>query len=1056
MNTRIKLSREAVLKCKQFARDCAAKERPEEWGVKNGHVRDVNEIAVDTFIGKIGEEAVSELLKLNGIKVTLDYEITPRGTWDKYDILYNGWGIDVKATKKASKYFFLEWNKIQFRSDAGELPHFFVLTRLDFAFTNLEDFDLENCWVECIGFVSTVDLNEDNPKVITVNAGEFIPGTKTKMTAKSFGIEVTNLDKNWDRLVSLMKNNEAYSLHNYKAPGVIVKTPGPSKEEKAQDEGPKYSVLISTSDMVKYNPDFILSFIKKGIKVLLFMDESKREYYSEIEKSFTREHFAFYSLKHSFKVPELVIYDGNSIRENEKLLYLLAENEVVSTFNIEQYEIEHTGVEQTLIIKASAGTGKTTVMIDRIMYLLAVLENVGPSDIGMITFTNKAAQSMTEKLQTRLLDMYKITGLGRYFELLEQISDMQVSTIDSFFKRVISNEGSALGYGSNVELRSFVYEKKNIIREVINDIYLSEQPDDILDANILSINDMVNTALWAWDELHSRGYFLDDIYTMDFGIANRRENSIINEKLKGIIIEAEKRYQNFKKLNNAFAISDIKADMDALARNSDRVLRQKKFKFLFVDEFQDTDNSQIRSIAWMKKVFGCQLFVVGDVKQSIYRFRGAEETAFDELKEQLKLKGYDASTVKEYNLIKNYRTSPIVMEKLNSLFRLWGKRGLLTWEADVEACINKDGLTKKFKYGPKYNRISSWDIDRETFKEIKELMKKSHHITVLCRSNKKVKAVSEYCRKQGLTCVAVIDGGFYKSKPVRDFYALLGGLLYPDDPRRLYNFILTPYISFDPDIREVIDLEGHKEGLLEYFKGILNKDNWECIQKKTRIVPFFSLVSAIFDRNPLARMAEIRKADSPLYVETADPDIDIESYVLNLNKLMQIIYDNFSGEHVSVLDVFNFLDNKIKTDSGEDLVYPDLNKKGCIVEAMTVHKAKGLEFDAVIVSHVSTPFIWSEEDEKQYNRVHGALITDSSAGVLKVGWKIPVPFNNELYFCNDAYLDMKAEEEQAVRREEARLLYVALTRTERYLTVFVPAEPQGNTWGEYLYDIEER
>ena len=1050
---RITLKKAVVEKCKQFALKCAEKENSENFSQSDAQIRDLARVIDDTFIGKLGEEAVAALMKEHGIDVILDYSITARGQWDNNDINYRNWSIDVKCTKQTSRYFLIEWNKLQFRADCGELPHYFIMTVLGFPFHGLQNFDVDDCIVDCVGYVSTLELKENNPKVLTIRKGTPIPESRsqTNAIADNFGVALKDLQNDWQALCKRIAKEQPFSVEGYRAPGIVEKD-NKAAIVAAEEKLPmKYSWLKSANSCTQVSAAYVEKLIKQGIKVLLFLPKGQSRAYTKLVKAYKRENFALYQIDDGEKLPELEIKDGKLNKNTQEDFTKLCHLPMDKIFNYEQYLVEHADVGGTLIVKASAGTGKTAVMIDRVMFLFATVDGLMPKDIGMITFTNKAASSMMEKLQTRILQMFKVTGNYRYFVLLEQLADMQISTIDSFFKKIIVSEGSHLGYGTNVAIRSFVYEKKKILEEIIDDICRQTEYRDLLEHNVLTINDYVKNAYWIWEELHSRGYFLDDIYKMDFGLACDEKNEIINANLREIIIEAEKRYQHFKIVNNSFTIGDIKADMDALAKNNAEVKRQHSFRFLFIDEFQDTDNSQIHSLAWMSKIFNCQLFVVGDVKQSIYRFRGAEETAFKELERTLLRLGEKKSDIKVYILTKNYRTSANIMGELNRLFRSWHGKNMLTWDADVQSCIEDSGHIRHYKYR-QYS--TKEEISSIAVKEIRELMQQSNHVTVLCRSNSKVSEIASLCRQNGITCVAVLNGGFYQSKPVRDFYALLGALLYPDDNIRLYNLLQSPYVKCKPDLEKIVAFDGDEANVREYFAALLEQENWSELQKKVRTLPFFTLLEKVFAREPLNNVQAHRLAENPLYVETTDADMDIEFYCLNLNKLMQVLYDHFAGDYASLLDVFCFLENKIETDTTEDLVYPDFRQKDCVVEAMTVHKAKGLEFDAVLVPFCTTPFFDVKTAEgKKIQRA--MLITDSHGSPMKVGWAVPDRRDEETKWHNKYYEEMEAEEKQAIRREEARLLYVALTRTKRLLHIITPSVFAMDTWGEYLDDVRE-
>ncbi len=1032
----IRIPLDQIKKCKKFSEDCADHMRPSAFGQKEQRLKD--EIVIDTFIGKIGEVAVQIMLAKKGIEVSPDFRIMDRGEWDDNDFTYNGWQADIKCTKETSQYFLIEWNKLQFRADAGELPHFFILTQLKDSLDNIIQCR-EACEVDVVGYVDTRSLNDNNPIVQILRRGDLIPNTQKAMTADSFCIPLKDMQNDWDQLETQLKTETPFKFDGYHVPG--FHSPKKGKTVTHSSLPMHYSLLLSGNAVHDHTEDEVETYIHSGIKCILFVPQEERKEWESLSKAYDRTAFSLYSVL-SADIPRLELKDGPASKEENEAFEALIRLPMAEVFNHEQYLIEHADTKQVMIVKASAGTGKTTVMIDRIMFLLATVEGLRPKDIGMITFTNHATAVMINKLQQQMLKMYHLTKDYRWQERLEELSDMQISTIDSFFNHVLGDEGNILGYGSQVKVKSYIYEKKRILQEVIDEHFQKHPVKDFLKEYVMSIDGYVNHAYNLWSQLNSRGFFREDINNMDFGNAEDAEDeksATVNQYLRLFISEAEQRYQEFKRKQNSYTMNDIKSDMDALSRSAMKKLHKTQFRFLFIDEFQDTDNSQIRSAVWLQKLMGCQLFVVGDIKQSIYRFRGAEESAFDELKGQLSKSGLAEDMIAEFSLSKNYRTAEKVTKPLNRLFASWGEQGLLKWTEDAVSCVNEDGTYKQRKHSkfvPK--KALALEIKNEL-----NIWKKNSHVCVLTRSNNKVKEFAELCRKEKINCVAKLKGGFYQSDPVRDFAAMLGALLYPMDCRHLYNYLLTPYTSSVPDIKKLYQMDGRTDRLREYFNSLLSVDKWDTYLSLLRYEPVFTIIERIIlEQNPLQRYRKYCEQGFPFYEGVENVDWNTELYKLNLNKLLRIIYENFTGEYVSILEIYSFIQNKIWTNRDEDLIYPEIKDKSSYVECMTVHKAKGDEFETVMLPYTRTPYFPEQTyDERE------TLITSIEGDSLKVAWAFG---HRGEKLCNEFYKNRLEEEQDAVRREEARLLYVALTRAKKNLICFVPYDPDEDTWGYYL------
>lgn len=1041
----IHIDRNMIEKCWQFSTDSAGTQQAVEYGQKNSRPRDVAEIARDNMIGKLGEAAVQLFLQKHGIDIKLDFAIYPRGRWDDFDVDFKGWSFDIKTTKHFGKNFLIEWSKLQFRADAHQVPHYFLMTRLKDDFMDPEADDLPmGVDVELCGFIDSRLLVEENASVKTLEAGDFIPGTHTEMTAKSFCVPFDDLDVDWNGLVDRLLNDQPFNMDSYRAPGVkTVDVPfGPVPSNEAASDLPRYSLLLSGSEVASMSPVEAERLVCAGVCVMVFGKASTLPVWQSLEK-YGRRHFSFHPV--SGVSPCLRIVDGVMTEDQRRLLQDLAVK--APSFNIEQYFVEHApiGPDTAIIVKASAGTGKTTVMIDRIMHLFAMVPDLMPSDVCMVTFTNKAAASMAAKIQEQLVDTAGLVKSRRWREVLENSGGLTVSTIDSFFHGILSSEGGAVGYGVNARLRSFRQEKLQIVRDVINEFFLESPADHNPDRSRLTIHEVVDVVMYVWDKLHSLGYFREEFKTLDFGSILKERNEESSDEwgaqiigsFQKILVEAEGRYQELKHRENAYGVDDIKGEFDELSRAEELPLHRRSFRYLFVDEFQDTDNSQIAALDWLRRRFGCQLFVVGDVKQSIYRFRGAEESAFVELVGRLKSGQKKLRPdVKEYVLKKNYRTSPELIREFNKIFSRWGASSdkLLIWDADAEAGIKGRGTFEI--------RACGW---KESKQMLVDALKGDGHTCVLTRTNSEAARVAALCRSNGLPCIAKLDGGFYQSAPVRHLHAVLGALLYPEDARRLFNALMTPYFGEVPDLQAVLSLQGNDVEISNVLTMQLAKFSWLEMQEESKKFSFFRFLETVLNRSrPVEQYAARRNAGFRPYVENEEL-IDVEMYRDNLNKLLGILYDKFTGDYPTLLSVYSFLNIKMQTDKGETLVYPEIQSIDgrSIIETMTVHKAKGLEFDSVIIPNTNMDFFY--ENPKVGRK--DCIVDCGPDGSFRLGWRLG-------RYMNDQYEKQRDDESMAIRRDEARLLYVAMTRARRRLLIFVPECSKRDTWAELL-DIGE-
>lgn len=1019
-SVRIRLDRSELEECRRFSEECSKTQQAIEFGQADTASRSFAEIARDNMIGKLGEFAVQRFLDEHGIHVELDLDIYARGEWDACDVEWRGWTFDIKCTKSRSRWFLLEWNKLQFRADAQELPHCFILTRLvDDKVVNDLSCLPKFVEVDLVGYVDTRSLKEGAPGVETLPKGSLIPGTRTPLMAQSFGIEDRNLNHDWDGLIRTLKTKKPFSLADYEAPGIVMWDHGADSAKMAAPRpacGSRYSLLVSGSALP--TPGELEDITAQGIKLYAFVSESRMNAYAHLQGRAASRIFSVHG-----RMPSLCLRDGADAHHHSETLETLAE--AAPGFNLEQYFVEHAPVDGDIVVKASAGTGKTTVMIDRMIFLFATDDTLMPADVGMITFTNKATASMTEKLQERVRALYDLTGSARWFAVLERLADLQMSTIDSFFKNILRTEGGALGYGNTARQRSLAYEKRQLLLKILNDLFKNGFPSFSKRRDLFD-NDCVDLAYDIWNKMRGLGFFRESVKAADFGTA---EDEASNRLIAELVRQGDERYEELKHDLNAYAVDDLKAEVAALSQVNIQTLHRRPLRHVFVDEFQDTDNCQIRSLVWLKDLMKASVFVVGDVKQSIYRFRGAQESAFEEFQKRLRQSGCLPAT--EFVLMKNYRTVPNIIKKFNSVFGLFGSQQLLPWDGDAIACFKGTGEMHVRRAG------RNDTVESVLQSLLPELNKDRRHVCMLVRDNRQVDTVAQICRSLNLRCHAKRRGGFYQTPAVLDFQCLIEALLYPQDARKLWNLMMTPYVSRRPDPDVIAGFNGNQESVVRYLTKLLDEDGWSGMRAALRSRPFFAELNRILTRlNPIGRLeAEL----SSRGLDEEDCCEQLEHYKLNLNKLLSGLYEQFSGEFASIFEVCEYLRIQTATNRKEDELYPDIKSgANCIFEVMTVHKAKGLEFETVVLPFTGKPFLY-ESDSARSRRF--TIREDESS--IRVGWKIKKQ-------CNSIYAEDVDFEKDAVRRDETRLLYVAMTRAKEDLYVIQPYRIKSDTWASLL------
>lgn len=795
-----------------------------------------------------------------------------------------------------------------------------------------------------------------------------------------------------------------------------------------------YSILYSGHRLSDHYGQ-ISSYLTQGIKVFWFGSEQDC---SHLNNTFVdhRRHL----LLQCFVCPffdEFIIIDGQQSSITEKLQRLSSQ---VPNFNYEQYIIEHSTSEHQ-IIKASAGTGKTSVMIDRVMYLLHTVPELKLSQISMITFTNDAADQMNQRLQDALLIRYNLTHNPFYLDLLEQQSQMNISTIHSFAYGLLKSLGLQLGYTRQLAIRSFKYKLDGIISDIID-----KQIDPsklVRDQITVPLHLAKSTIYNYWFRLVEIGFSHEDIQSLDWGYGKDDRSKLFQQLLTSTIPLIDDYYDELKEKSNSVSLIDILRDLDCVLTPDNDSLHNIDIKYLFVDEFQDSDNSQISVIAKLASLLNLSLFVVGDIKQSIYRFRGADDTAFSTFLE--KMGENDCVAPVEYYLVNNYRTAPEIMNRLHTCFLTLGRQGLLEYDAPSQPCRNIEGKVVVKEFNQFKDPLEQLVIDlKESLIDLnsridRNSVKPSDKVVILSRTNRMLLVASQVCKQNGIPVVVQQEGSFYISDAVRDFYSLISSFLF-HDRLHLFNYLISPYSSLhDPiDLNDIIKSEKDD---LSSLNSYISKTNWSIYDSRIHELPLLTVIKQIIDSEPIihnySAILKRNYLEKGMTVDAVNRQCyaDCRQYRADLDKLLEILQQKISSERCDLYDIYSFLQLMIDTNRTESCADINDDFDSSYVYCMTVHKAKGLEFDTVYLPFTNGSFRLQENED--------IIVSDDS----KVGWKL---YSDDYRLINSYYDNIHKGEILSIRAEECRILYVALTRAIKNLVIYVKQDFKNNTWSDLL------
>ncbi|PFL06523.1 UvrD-helicase domain-containing protein [Bacillus thuringiensis] len=802
--------------------------------------------------------------------------------------------------------------------------------------------------------------------------------------------------------------------------------------------------VFTSEEQFHKEKEEIEKLLKEGLKIYIFSTFSISKNWLALQKDFCDEFQlqVFQTKETLLSVDTRIIQDGEV--EASFLKNILSP--AFPEFNLGQYIAVHTPHTDNLMITAGAGTGKTYVMIDRIFYLL---EKVGITlkDIIMVTFTNASTNEMKERLQKKLLSMFKLTGKTKYLYFAEEVKNIQISTIHAFSKSILTQLAHEIGFGRNLKVRSFIKTKSDILEKLANEFFQKHPAKVLVDLN-LKFYEVIKMMKSFWDEMEKKGLTRQEIELIDWGTVVKEEHQVLKDLFQYVFKQCEGLLEAQKKKENAIDTGDMVRKLK-LFTQGDTLKQLQTDKYLFVDEFQDSDNTQIELVASLQNQLKYHLFVVGDIKQSIYRFRGADYTSFTRLAERVN------SSFTPVALNQNYRTTSSLLEKLDKVFSVWGqkcwgpkgKESLLPYTEDDRLKGMK--ITESTIGEFLYPNINKDNVEEETVRQILESVDiakqlsddENKRIALVVRTNKQALEVREWCEKAGIGTVQNLDGTFYKSDAVIHFKMMLDALLYPGEAKHVVNFLQSPYFRYAIPTKLLVPLKGDSEKIIKFLQLHMGNDFTQYLDELKRLPVMAVIQKVISEKGLLQNISsyyEVKYGDDPDIDESIkqlEIELAVKQYEKNLYHLMNIIQKQFDSMSGTLWNIHEWLTLQIRVNRNEN--EPMIETKLGVVEITTVHRSKGLEYHTVIMPKLNHSF--SNKQASFYIQDEKEMGEDKRI----VGWKAKDIKNNH-------FATLQNYESFEVEREETRLLYVAMTRAKKRLILMMPEKISENTWGNLL------
>ncbi|WP_299229069.1 ATP-dependent helicase [uncultured Psychroserpens sp.] len=600
-----------------------------------------------------------------------------------------------------------------------------------------------------------------------------------------------------------------------------------------------------------------------------------------------------------------------------------------------------------MIVIAGAGSGKTRVLTYRIAYLMS--QGVDPFNILALTFTNKAAREM----KSRIAD---IVGTS-------EAKNLWMGTFHSVFAKILRFEADRLGYPSNFTIYD-TQDSDRLIASIIKEMKLDKD-------------------VYKYKQVRSR--------------ISSYKNSLITVKAyfqNAELIEADtmaKRprlgdiYKNY--VDRCFKAGAMDFD-DLLLKTNELLTRfpdvlakyQDRFRYILVDEYQDTNHSQYLIVRALSDRFQ-NICVVGDDAQSIYAFRGANINNILNFQR-------DYDDVKVFRLEQNYRSTKNIVNAANSIIdKNKTKLDKVVWTANDEG--PKVKVNRLMTDGDEGRFVASSIFENKMQHQLKD-----SDFAVLYRTNAQSRAIEDALRKRDIPYRIYGGLSFYQRKEIKDLLSYLRLVINPADEEALKRVINFPARGIGQTTVDklIVAANGYNRSIFEVMKHIDKTEVNVNAGTRTKLKDFVTMIESFQVMNQSANAFElaehIAKATGIIrtYNKEGTPE-DIQR-LENIEELLNGIKDFVEGQ-VEIADatgsIAEFLEDvALATDLDNDKGDDDR------VALMTIHLAKGLEFPYVYI-------VGMEED----------------------------------LFPSAMSMNTRSELE-----EERRLFYVALTRAEKqaYLT----------------------
>ena len=647
------------------------------------------------------------------------------------------------------------------------------------------------------------------------------------------------------------------------------------------------------------------------------------------------------------------------------------------------------------VLRAPAGAGKTRTLINKLMTAINSYYKKHQKfpHIAVSTFTRKAVGEIKERLMTTAIK-------SANSELINYITcspALQISTLHGLFHSFLQRYGYHIGISPGFQIMDEEQDQKLFKTVLKTELLENKISSSLLNHYSFSeIQDIVKNLL------RHKQYNLNSQPARPEDLQSDKEKETFIKVSEDLDILAEKSLKNLiqkKKEQSQLTYNDLEImTLEVLKKN----IKPKLQDFWFLDEYQDTSPIQDEILKYLTA--GQPVFMVGDPQQSIYQFRGANYTLFLE-----KLK--TAESVKKYT--KNYRSSPGLIDFFNNFFSSSPSFSSLFTKMETE----KKPLSKStgaVQFIPVDSKKKSEEQNQKVFEKIKQMLSQGISLkdtAVLSRKNKTLFQTALYLKKENLPVQLYSSEAFQNKPEVRDGLFILNFLLSPHNDENLVGLLRMPELRIPDNTLIKWTSQKNEESLWSF-----------CLKQEKQnkiIIKLNNFLNHSFRQGLVHTFEEMIKDLGLLdLAHYQDPTGLREAH------LWKIIYQLRAYESQGADSLLAFPRSALNRDSqkGHNAVSA-IEPEG--LQMMTIHAAKGLEFDHVLLI----------DDFSSLSRGKGGEFF-TAGGPARSRWALSARLGSEDKRIKSSFQKQLGQEDKEQTLEEMdRLVYTALTRAKKTITI---------------------